>query len=114
MPSHPSFATGGAAESGEQPPECLPATLDEALVEIQHQRVAVATLRASLASAHRAHVEGMAALEAEEEAISNKLTHRLARARESASMLARESEVESDVRHKVARVNQSLARSVGV
>ena len=99
MPAHPNAAAGGAAASVEEQPAELPATLDDALVELQHQRVAVATLRASLASAHRAHVEGMAALEAEEEAISNKLTHRLARARESAATLARDSEVESDVRH---------------
>ena len=73
-------------------------TLSAALEQLAEQRAQVASLLGQLRSSRQQHVHGMAALEAEEEAISNRLTHRLAKARETVAALARDSESETEVR----------------
>ena len=92
MPSPLSSPDSASVSAGE------PVTLSAALEQLAEQRAQVASLTASLRSSRQQHVHGMAALEAEEEAISNRLTHRLAKARETVAALARDSESETEVR----------------
>ena len=91
----PEASSAGAA-AAQVPVEAEPSTLSEALSALAQSRAETASLRRALADARRRHVEGVAALEAEEEGISNRLTARLNALRAEKAAVAVDGEREGE------------------